>query len=151
MTIAINPCAPLEDQLLSFAQREYEAAKSRWNDKQISDDYAYTNGSKEAYEAVIEKWARTCNAISSHYGLPRRAADRFRPYTPAELANIAKAYEHEADAATLKVHNYEDQGIPVLSHYQWLLSDAKQAKRLCNFFSYLCGVNHPYAGIDMLP
>lgn len=146
----------LEDDMLEFALREFKAAKARWDDKQMSDDYAHTNGSMPAYIARIEHWGRVAKTICSNYGVEGRTfTSRFLPYTPQELSNLCDAHESQADTATTLVHDWEDEHHEMndhqLAHYRWLLAETKRHKRLSNFYAYLCQRPHPFAGIDMLP
>lgn len=152
-----GPSTPqLEDLLLEYASRELFQAKSRWHDKQLSDDYAYTNGSKQAYEAPIEHWGRLCSFIADTYHLDAHPFDRWQPLSIAELFAIAASAELAADTATERLHQFEDDHratLDTIHHdfYQWHLKQVKTAKRLANFYAYLCKLPHPFAGIDMLP
>jgi hypothetical protein len=145
----------LEDDLADFALRELKAAKARWLDKQMSDDYAYTNGSMPAYVAQVEHWGRVAATIRAAYGVSIDTGETYLPYAPQELSNLCDANERMADSMTTSLHDYEsthpEMNEGQLSHYRWVLSEVKKFKRLSNFYAYLCGRGHPFAGIDMLP
>jgi hypothetical protein len=155
---AINPSLPLEDQLLAYALHELKCAKDRWLDKQMSDDYCYTNGSMPAYKASIEKWEQIASFIVSQYGLPRPAwLPIAKQLSPADIAKQAAAYTTAAEAATEDLHRFEDrhteQALQTSHKSAWAyhVSIVKGLKSKANYFSYLAGLPHPYAGIDMLP
>lgn len=154
----IEATLPLEDQLLAYALQELAAAEIRWQDKQMSDDYCYTNGSMPAYTASIEKWRSIGSFIVSKYGLERpHQLPITTQASPADITKLAVAYSTQADEATEDLHRFEDRHTESAlntshkSAWAYHVSQVKQAKRKANYFSYLAGLPHPYAGVDMLP
>lgn len=147
----------VEDLCLKYARNELKLAERDWADKQMSDDFAYSNGSKQLYEAPIQHWTAVINTLCEAFGLDRPMGLRYTTLlTPAVLDTIAKHHERAAHDAITQLDRFEEDYAETIAttHYEpymWRLRNVKEAKRFANFYAYLCKRPHPFPGVDMLP
>lgn len=140
----------LENQLLTFAQSQLEVVNSNWHSKQMSDNYAYTNGFAAHYHEQIKFWEHVCGFINERY-FP---ADR-ELYTPATRQELLQALAIATKTANDHQAYYdsmlEEKGSAASDIYSYWWNEAIRQRQLANYFAYLLNIGHIFPGVDMLP
>lgn len=141
--------------LHAYTKNQISAARTSWIDKQMSDDYAYTNGSAATYEARIAHWESLEAFIAERLNLPKLSHSHTKPATPATLSHYLATWKREAETQISALLDFEDDyptTLDTIHHYQhsWLTSQATTAKARANLYALLLGLPAPYPGINPL-
>jgi hypothetical protein len=145
----------LETTIHEYAKSKATSARARWLDKQISDDFAYTNGSADSYKSAIHYWESLEGFIAERYSLERDPAARTRPASLETMTEHYFRWLKTAEKRVEELEKFEEEHEKTLDSFhrqqwKWLENQADEAKSRANLHAFLIGITHPFPGIDML-